>query len=78
MDEIIPVAGTPRGAHAREPAPPAAEAVRRPKFGDDPGFQPELRRRVDAFFQATGRRERDCPQMYVKTALIVASFTAAY
>lgn len=42
------------------------------------GFQAELRRRVDEYFQRTGRRERDCWQMYVKTALVLACFVASY
>jgi linoleoyl-CoA desaturase len=79
VNEIIPVAGTPGAVQAQQPAAPReAEAVRRPKFGDDNGFQPELRRRVDAFFRATGRRERDCPQMYLKTAIILAWLASSY
>jgi len=56
---------------------PAAE-LSHPKFSKDNGFQVELRRRVDEFFRSTGRRERDCPQMYLKSAILLASFAAAY
>lgn len=36
------------------------------------------RRRVDGYFERTGHSRRDCPQMYFKTATIVAWFAAAY
>jgi linoleoyl-CoA desaturase len=47
-------------------------------FGGDTAFQRELRRRVDEYFRATGRRQRDCAQMYVKTAILVAAFAGSY
>jgi linoleoyl-CoA desaturase len=53
-------------------------AARRLKFAADKSFHLELRRRVDAHMQATGRRERDCPEMYLKTAVIFATFVASY
>ena len=59
----------------------AYEAVkpgRRLKFSKDNSFQVELRRRVDEFFLSTGRRKRDCPQMYVKTAILLLSFAMLY
>ena len=31
-----------------------------------------------SIFRSTGRRQRDCPQMYVKTAIILAGFAASY
>jgi linoleoyl-CoA desaturase len=48
------------------------------KFGKSDGFQVELRRRVDAFLESTGRRPRDCWQMYLKTAILLAVYSAAY
>ncbi len=48
------------------------------KFGDDDGFQRELRRQVDVYFQSSGKRRRDCPQMYLKTAVIFGWATASY
>ena len=48
------------------------------KFNGSDRFIRELRRRVDAYFERTGRRRRDCPQMYFKTATILAWFIAAY
>ena len=40
------------------------------KFSDSNNLQAELRRRVDELFRSTGRRQRDCPQMYLKTAIL--------
>jgi linoleoyl-CoA desaturase len=48
------------------------------KFVGNSEFQVEVRQRIDKFFQSTGRRQRDCPQMYVKTAILIASFIASY
>jgi linoleoyl-CoA desaturase len=52
--------------------------MRAPTFSRDMAFQLELRRRVAEYFGASGRRERDCWQMYVKTAILLACFTACY
>ncbi len=54
------------------------EAGKKLVFGKDNAFQVELRRRADEFFRRTGRRQRDCPQMYVKTAILLTVFAAAY
>jgi linoleoyl-CoA desaturase len=48
------------------------------KFSGSDRFIRELRKRVDAYFERTGRRRRDCPQMYFKTATILAWFFGAY
>ncbi len=48
------------------------------KFDKNSEFQAELRRRVDQFFESTGRKRRDCPQMYVKTAILILSLVALY
>src|SRR3954451_7130622 len=48
------------------------------KFNGSDRFIRELRKRVDAYFEKTGHRRRDCPQMYFKTATIVAWFLGAY
>ena len=48
------------------------------KFNGSDRFLRELRKRVDAYFEHTGRARRDCPQMYFKTATILAWFIAAY
>jgi linoleoyl-CoA desaturase len=47
-------------------------------FGKDYVFQAELRRRVEEYFRTSGRRQRDCWQMYLKTAILVASFAVLY
>lgn len=48
------------------------------KFTGSTDFQKVLRARVDEFFRSTGRRPRDCWQMYLKTAIIAAWFAASY
>lgn len=48
------------------------------KFAGRDGFQRELRSRVQAYFDATGLPTRDCPQMYRKTAIIVAWLATSY
>src|SRR5436190_4817064 len=48
------------------------------KFTGSDRFLRELRKRVDGYFEQTGRRKRDCPTMYFKTATILLWFAAAY
>lgn len=48
------------------------------KFGKDDGFHAELRRRVDEYFQRTGLQERDCPRMYLKTAVVMGGGALCY
>jgi hypothetical protein len=83
MIDIHTVAGTPKGSNASDlgtscQGPPHEEAGGRPKFGKDGGFQAEVRRRVEEFFRASGRRQRDCPRMYLKTAVILAWLVSSY
>ena len=47
-------------------------------FRRDNAFHKELRRRVDDFFQSSDRSPRDCPAMYLKTAIILAAFGGFY
>lgn len=47
-------------------------------FGRDNAFQKEARRRVDEYFRTSGRRQRDCPAMYVKTGIILTIFAGLY
>ena len=56
----------------------AAGSVGALKFGTNSAFQLELRRRVDEYFQVTGRRQRDCWQMYLKTAILFAGLAVVY
>ena len=48
------------------------------KFANGNAFQLELRRRVEEYFRTTGRRPRDCWQMYLKTAIFLAGFAVLY
>lgn len=48
------------------------------KFGARSEFLGVLRQRVDDYFIATGRPERDCPQMYVKTVIIFGWLVTSY
>jgi linoleoyl-CoA desaturase len=56
----------------------AAETAKGLKFGPQNDFQAALKRRVDEFFQATGRKRRDVPEMYLKTAILLTSLVALY
>jgi linoleoyl-CoA desaturase len=57
---------------------PAAATPGTLKFATGDYFQPELRRRVDQYFKLSGRRPRDCPAMYLKTALIFSCLGVSY
>ena len=48
------------------------------KFSPDDGFYYTLRTRVDQYFVSTGRRPRDCRQMYVKSAVVLGWLAASY
>lgn len=47
-------------------------------FNGDRTFHQEVRKRVDDYFRQTGARKRDCPQMYLKTAIIMTVFAASW
>lgn len=47
-------------------------------FRRDSGFYAELRRRVDDYFVRSGKNERDCWPMYLKTAILVTCFAVSY
>src|SRR6185312_1939174 len=47
-------------------------------FKRDSTFHKELRRRVDDYFRTSNRRQRDCPAMYLKTAIILIVFGGFY
>ncbi|MGE0606908.1 MAG: fatty acid desaturase [Pirellulales bacterium] len=63
-----------------EPVPPAGlrGALTEPKFAAGDAFHKEVRRRVEQYFQSTGRKQRDCPRMYFKTALVLGWFASSY
>jgi linoleoyl-CoA desaturase len=48
------------------------------KFPASDGFQQELKRRVERYFESTGQRERDCPRMYLKTTLVLVWLVLSY
>jgi linoleoyl-CoA desaturase len=48
------------------------------KFGPRIGFDEALKRRVEQYFTDTGLPQRDCPQMYVKSAILLAAFVGVY
>ena len=50
----------------------------RPKFARGDAFHGELRRQVEQYFRSPGRRPRDCPRMYLKTAAIFTWLAASY
>src|SRR5262249_34667105 len=55
-----------------------AASVKTLKFSGTEGFQGELRRRVEQYFRTTGQRQRDCPWMYLKTAVVIGWLAASY
>ncbi|MGH7176076.1 MAG: fatty acid desaturase family protein [Tepidisphaeraceae bacterium] len=48
------------------------------KFAVGDTFQKTLRARIDRYFRFTGRSPRDCPQMYLKTGIILSWLIASY
>jgi linoleoyl-CoA desaturase len=55
-----------------------APSATRPKFPADTGFLVEVRRRVSQYFRDTGKRERDQPAMYLKSAIIFVWLTGSW
>lgn len=49
-----------------------------PKFAGNEGFQNALRKRVDGYFQNSGRLQRGEFQMYLKAAIILSWFATSY
>jgi linoleoyl-CoA desaturase len=66
---------TPKVSGVTASVRPAPDAL---KFGSADGFRLELQRRVDQYFRDTGRGPRDCPQMYLKTAVVLSSVATCY
>jgi linoleoyl-CoA desaturase len=64
-----------RGDFSADPPPADAERL---TFNGDNAFHRELRRRVDAEFKRSGTSQRDSAQMYLKTAVILATFALTY
>ncbi len=56
----------------------ADQSQPRIKFqGDDP-FYRDVKARVARYFEMTGRREHDCPQTYLKSAIIITWVATSY
>ena len=74
------MAGKKDAAHNPVPGTAATgqDGIRKLEFGRDLAFQLELTRRVDEYFATSGRRRRDCRQVYLKTFLILVSFVVVY
>jgi len=47
-------------------------------FARDNAFHKEVRRRVEDYFRSSGKSERDCVAMYLKTAIILTVFAGLY
>lgn len=48
------------------------------KFDKNNDFQQELKRRVDEYFESSGRHPRDNWQMYLKSAILLSSYAGLY
>src|SRR5437879_2443632 len=79
-DETVPLASN----QAKKASPPEEQPARkvepekRLKFTGGNSFQTEVRRRVDEYFRSTGRPQRDCFPMYLKTAVVFSWFAISY
>ena len=58
--------------------PLSLESIKKLKFAQNTEFRATLNRRVDDFFQTSGRKKRDCPQMYLKSAILVLGLISIY
>ena len=67
-----PAPGDQIQTHSSAPAPAKV------RFGTGDEFHRRVKRRVDRYFGITGRRPRDCPQMYVKTGVVLAWAVGSY
>ena len=57
----------------------STDGLRKVTFAKDAaGFLTELRRRMNDYFQRTGKGTRDCWQMYLKSGIILISCAASY
>lgn len=48
------------------------------RFSTNTVFEKELRKRVQNYFTETGLPKRDCPEMYLKTAIVILWAVASY
>lgn len=54
------------------------ESIKQLKFAQNTEFRTILNRRINEFFQTTGRRKRDCPQFYLKAIILLLSLAITY
>ncbi len=48
------------------------------KYHTPDTFQRALRQRVEEYFKTSGRKPRDCPEMYAKSAIVLSGCVAVY
>ena len=58
--------------------PLSPEISERLTFAREDEFNNVVRRRVDQYFATVRKRPRDCPRMYLKTAIILGWLAASY
>lgn len=58
--------------------PVGGVALSPPRFKGHDDFRLALRRHVDGYFAESGRRRRDCPAMYLKTAVVLGCLGTLY
>lgn len=81
MAEVVALVALPPTAKAVpvvEPPLRAGNVDERIKFIGSSDFHTELRRRVETHFRLSGQRPRDCPRMYLKTAIVLGWFVISY
>ena len=54
------------------------KAAAKLKFAGSDAFHRVLKARVDRYFRLTGRSQRDCWQMYLKTAIVFTWAITSY
>jgi linoleoyl-CoA desaturase len=62
----------------RTDKPLSPEIPDRLTFASDDDFNQAVRRRVDQYFASLPRKPRDCPRMYLKTAIVLLWLAASY
>src|SRR4051812_22991536 len=55
-----------------------AEPVTHVRFGQGGAFHSELKQRAELYFEGEGRKRRDLPGMYFKTAVILTWFVGSW
>lgn len=58
--------------------PVSLQSGARLKFSKGDGFDHALRESLDGYFESTGLKPRDCPLMYLKSAIVLGWFVGSY